>query len=138
MKISNYSQHKEVLLQFFKFCLIGFLNTLVDFAVYLFFSRIIGLYFFYANLLSVFIAMSSSFVLNKYWTFKNHDQAVKKQYLMFLLVNTVYFILNNAIVFGLVHYFNAWDVLAKIIAIMIGLFWNFGANKYWTFKEKNI
>lgn len=137
MPISNFSPHKELVSQFIKFCLIGFLNTLIDFAVYLFLSRVIGLYFFYANLLSVFIAMSSSFIFNKYWTFKNHEQAIKTQYLKFTLVNLVYFALNNAIVFYLVNYLSSWDLLAKIIAVIVGLFWNFLANKYWTFKIKN-
>lgn len=125
---------KEIIKQFVKFCLVGFLNTFVDFGVYLFFSRIVGLYFLYANIFAVFVAMTSSFILNKYWTFQNHGQSIKMQYLKFFLVNIVYFFLNNSIIYILVNQLRVFDLLAKIIAIGIGLIWNFFANRYWTFK----
>jgi len=127
----------EIFRQFTKFCLVGFLNTFVDFGVYLFFSRIVGLYFLYANFLAVFVAMTSSFILNKYWTFKNHDNNLKVQYLKFTLVNIVYFFLNNAIFFSAVHYLRLFDIWAKVLAIGIGLIWNFLANRYFTFKKNS-
>jgi putative flippase GtrA len=127
----------EIAKQFVKFCLVGFLNTLVDFGVYLFFSRVIGLYYLYANLLAVFVAMTSSFVLNKYWTFKNNDHDLSKQYLKFTLVNVVYFLLNNAIFFSAVHYLKFFDIWAKVVAIGIGLIWNFLANRYFTFRKNS-
>ncbi|MCX6742875.1 MAG: GtrA family protein [Candidatus Parcubacteria bacterium] len=128
---------KKIIRQFVKFCLVGFLNTFVDFGVYLFFSRIVGLYFLSANILAVFVAMTSSFILNKYWTFQNHGQSIKMQYLKFFLVNIVYFFLNNLIVFSSVHYLLISDILAKVMAITVGLFWNFFANRYWTFNNAN-
>ncbi|MCX6744227.1 MAG: GtrA family protein [Candidatus Parcubacteria bacterium] len=120
--------------QFIKFCLVGLINTLIDFLVYLFLSRIIGLPFWGANLISVFIAMSSSFIFNKYWTFKNRDNNHKIQFIKFTLVNIVYFLLNNGIVFGLVHFAHIDDLAAKLVAVAVGMFWNFGANKLWTFR----
>ncbi len=122
-KVSN----NEVARQFVKFCLVGFLNTFVDFGVYLFFNRIIGLYFLYANLLAVLV--------NKYWTFRNHDRNLSRQYIKFTLVNIVYFFLNNAIFYSAVHYFKFFDLWAKVVAIGIGLIWNFLANRYFTFRK---
>lgn len=120
--------------QFVKFCLIGLANTALDFVVYLFFTRVIGLYYILANVISVFVAMSSSFILNKHWTFRNKDNNHKIQFLKFSLVNLIYFIINNAVVFGLVHYGHTGDLVAKVVAVVIGMFWNFGANKFWTFR----
>jgi len=120
--------------QFARFCLVGLANTFVDFLVYLFLSRVIGLYFLVANLISVGIAMSSSFIFNKYWTFKNRENNHKIQFAKFTLVNIVYFILNNSIVFGLVHFAHIGDLPAKVVAVGVGIFWNFGANKWWTFR----
>lgn len=123
----------EIIRQFVKFCLVGVLNTLIDFGVYLFFSRLIGLYFLLANFISVIVAMTFSFFLNKYWTFANREKKIKSQYLKFALVNLVYFLLYNLIFFSLVNYLHVYDLLAKVGAIIIGLFWNFLANKFWTF-----
>jgi putative flippase GtrA len=124
---------KQIYRQFFKFCLVGLMNTAIDFSVYLFFSRTLGLYFLYANILAILLAMTFSFWANKYWTFQNNEKKIKLQYLKFALVNLVYFLLYNSIFFSLVEYFKLFDLTAKIAAIMIGLFWNFFANRYWTF-----
>lgn len=122
--------------QFIKFCLVGVINTAVDFAVYLFLTRIFGLYFLAANFISVFVAMSCSFVFNKYWTFKNFDSRIQKQYLQFALVNLVYFLLNNSILWLGVHILGLEDLWAKLLATVIGLAWSFGANKLWTFSAR--
>ncbi|MFA5187876.1 MAG: GtrA family protein [Patescibacteria group bacterium] len=125
---------KLIYRQFFKFCLVGAINTVIDFSVYLFFNRVLGLYFLYANILAILAAMTFSFFVNKYWTFQNNEKKLHTQYLKFALVNLVYFLLYNSILFGLVEYFKVFDLAAKIIAIIIGLFWNFFANRRWTFR----
>lgn len=121
--------------QFLKFCLIGVVNTAIDFAIYSFLTRIAGVYFLAANLISVLAAMSFSFVFNKYWTFKNFDAKIKKQYLQFALVNLVYFLLNNGIIWLGVTILGLGDLWSKLLATVIGLAWSFGANKIWTFRE---
>jgi len=126
---------KEIFRQFVKFCFVGFANTIIDFSVYIFVSRVLGVYFLYANILAIIVAMTFSFFLNKYWTFKNLEKKIKTQYIKFTLVNLVYFFLNNSIVFILVANFKFYDLGAKAVAIIVGLFWNFIANRYWTFKN---
>ncbi len=127
----------EIYRQFIKFCLVGSANAIIDYTVYLMLSRIIGLYFLYANIIAILTAMTFSFIFNKYWTFQNQEKQIKKQYFKFIIVNIIYFFLNNSIVFGLVRFLKVYDLLAKIVAIFVGLFWNFFANRYWTFKTNN-
>lgn len=124
--------------QFIKFCLVGVFNTAFDFVIYYFLTRSMGLYFLLANAISVFLAMTVSFFINKKWTFRNNNPKIKKQYLKFALVNLVYFIINNGLIFIGVHYLGGHDLGVKIVVTIIGLSWNFLANKYWTFKEYNI
>lgn len=121
--------------QFMKFCLVGIVNTAIDFAVYYFFTRVIGVYFLVANFISVLTAMIFSFYFNKYWTFRNYDTQIKKQFLQFTLVNLIYFLLNNGIIWLGVTIFGLNDLWAKILATIIGLAWSFSANKIWTFKS---
>jgi dolichol-phosphate mannosyltransferase len=127
---------KEIVSQFVKFCLVGVFNTIVDYGVYLFFSRLVGLYFLYSNILSILVAMTFSFFANKYWTFGNLENKLASQYLKFFLISIVYFLLYNTIFYLGVKYLGIYDLLVKLIAIVIGVFWNFLANKYWTFREK--
>jgi putative flippase GtrA len=125
----------ETLRQFFKFCIVGVFNTIIDYGVYLFFSRVILFYFLYANIVSVLVAMTFSFFVNKYWTFENKEKKMASQYLKFFLIAIVYFAIYNSIFFVCVFYLGIFDLLSKLIAIAVGLFWNFFANKYWTFKK---
>jgi putative flippase GtrA len=121
--------------QFIKFCLVGVVNTAIDFAVYYFLTRVVGIYFLLANLISVLVAMTFSFVFNKYWTFKNFNPKINKQYLKFALVNLVYFLLNTAIIWLGVSIMGLGDLWSKLLATAVGLAWSFGANKIWTFRD---
>ncbi len=125
----------KILRQFIKFCLIGVVNTLIDYLVYFGLTRGLGVYFIYANIIAILVAMSFSFIFNKYWTFRNYHHDIKGQYIKFFAVNLVYFLLNNTVVYVLVTYLFVFDLIAKIVAIIIGLGWNFLANRYWTFKH---
>lgn len=118
-----------------RFCVVGIINTIIDYGVYLFFSRSIGFFYLYANILAILVAMTFSFFANKYWTFGNFENKLKSQYAKFFLIGIVYFILYNSILYLSVNNLHIYDLLAKVIAIVIGLFWNFIANKYWTFKK---
>jgi len=126
---------KETLWQLVRFCVVGVFNTIIDYGVYLFFSRSVGLFFLYANILAILAAMTFSFFVNKYWTFSNFENKIKSQYAKFFLIGVVYFILYNSIFYFSVNNFKIYDLWAKVIAIAIGLSWNFIANKYWTFKK---
>ena len=134
MWLFKHSIKIKILRQFIKFCIVGIANTLLDYAVYLFFTRIFGFYFLYANIISTIAGMTSSFIFNKYWTFKNREKDFKKQYLKFVIVNVIYFFLYNGIFYCLVEIFGIYDLIAKIIAVFICIFWNFLANRYWTFR----
>jgi putative flippase GtrA len=125
----------KILRQFVKFCLVGVVNTLIDYLVYIGLTRGLDVYFIYANIIAILVAMSFSFIFNKYWTFRNYHNDIKGQYFKFFAVNLVYFLLNNTVVYVLVSYFLIFDLIAKVIAIIIGLGWNFLANRYWTFKH---
>jgi len=123
-----------ILKQFIKFCLVGFSNTVIDFLVYLILTRFFLIYFIIANIFSFLIAATWSFILNKYWTFRNKEKRIKSQYIKFLIISTLGLILNTFFLYILVSYWGFYDLLAKAIAIIIVLFWNFGMNRFWTFR----
>lgn len=135
-KIRNnrYFLKYPALKQFTKFCLVGLSNTAIDFLVYLFLTRLFLVYFVLASVCSFLVAVTWSFIFNKYWTFRNEEKKIKKQYLQFLFINISGLILNTFILYTLVTYLNFYDILAKIIAVTVVGFWNFSANRYWTFR----
>ena len=139
--------------QFLKFGVTGVIGAVVDFGTYFILTRLVGWdTIFYplgyeiiaANLVSVTLAISSNFILNKYWTFRNTDRDVVKQWSGYFAMNAVTFVLNQiltsffafrvpiiASIFG-----SRKDYVAKALAIGLILFVNFLGSKLLIFKRK--
>ncbi len=124
--------------EFLRFALVGGFNTVLDFGIYIGLTRIFSFwqkYYLGANLISLIIATTSSFLLNKHFTFRNTSKEVGRQYVKFWLVALVYIGIVQVILFIGIDLFQIHDVLTKVIATVIGMFWNFFAHKYWSFRE---
>ncbi len=123
--------------QIIKFSLIGGLNFLVDFIIYLFLTRIILLYFLLANVVSFLIANSLSFLLNKNFTFqdKNKNNLFIK-YFKFLSLTVASVIISSCVLFVCVKYLRISDIYGKIIGTILGAIWNFTTYRLLVFKNK--
>ena len=127
--------------QFIIFCLVGILNTAIDFSVYLFLTRNFNFFsnfFIIANIISFSCAVISSYYLNSRWIFKFNTDNNTKRFSMFLVVSLFGLLINSFILYLFVNYVELTDITAKIIATIIVLFWNFFINKYWTFKKSIV
>jgi putative flippase GtrA len=90
-------------------------------------------------------AVTNGYFWNSRWTFRQNDPARRKeQYGKFVAVNVIGLILNQIILFvvnraltaGKVANEKGWEPLIAFgIATCIVVFWNFTANKLWTFKQ---
>jgi len=119
--------------QLVRFGIVGVCNTAIDYTVYLIMTRIFVVYFLYSNFISMGFAMIFSFFANKHFTFRNKDGHFY-QFLKFITIQLIGFVIANSIIFILVHYFNVYDIYSKIIASVIFTIWNFLAQKFWAFK----
>lgn len=136
----KYSRHpflrdKPYILQFIKFVIVGFSNLFIDFTIYLLLTRVAGVHYLWSNLFSFTVATVNSFFLNKKWTFRDTSRDYHKQYFKFYLVSGVGLGLNQLILFLLIESWGLYDIVAKCIAVVIVTFWNFIANRLWTFRE---
>lgn len=119
--------------QFFIFCIIGTLNTVLDFFLYYVFTRLLDIYFIVANIISFALVSLMSFFLNKRWTFRDQNHRIHLQYMKFLTVVTLGLLLNTSLLYVFVRWLHISDLVAKAFAVGVVLFWNFGMNKLWTF-----
>ena len=98
-----------------------------------------------AALVGFLFAVTNGFIWNSRWTFRQNDPARRKiQYIKFVLVNAVGLVLNQVILFVVHRMLMAGrpatekglePLVAFAAATAIVVFWNFLANKYWTFKS---
>lgn len=138
--------------QFVKFGIAGSLGFVVDMGTYLLLTRLAGWRTVFSvfgyeviapNMVSVLLAIIAVFLLNKYWTFRDpRAEELTRQGIRFFLIYLTTYILNQiltsffafrvpplAAIFG-----TAVDVAAKILAIGIILFLNFGGSKFLVFR----
>jgi len=128
------------LTRFTRFLTVGALGTLLDFSL-LTALKSIGLPTLIANSLSFTAGLTNNYILNSRWTFMGQTQNRWRQFIQFALVSLIGLALNNGIVlaleipFGLLINHPAWGYLpAKVSATGLVVFWNYFANRYWTFK----
>jgi putative flippase GtrA len=140
--ISNiYHTRPKELSRFIKFSIVGAVGAIIDFGLLNFFRGYLGWPLFWANTASVSAAILSNFTWNRLWTFpESRTRKKRKQLPQFVLINVIGLLINNLIVVGLdavlVPYIGEpWSYnLAKAVAIGVVLFWNFGANRLWTYR----
>jgi len=128
-------------MRFVKFAAVGALGALIDFVLLNVMHKVFGWPLLWANTFSVSVAILSNFTWNRLWTYpESRSRRKRKQLPQFALINLIGLGINNLIVVGLSAVFgqfipDPWDYnLAKAIAIGVVLFWNFGANRVWTYR----
>jgi putative flippase GtrA len=155
---SNVLGNPKELERFVKFAIVGVIGAMVDFAVLNIMKRVfesIGLgvgwggqlgphqiQLIAANVISFSAAVLSNFTWNRLWTFpESRERPVGSQLGQFAIVNIIGLGINTVILVVLDQYVfqHLVDVrlsynLAKAVAIGVVLFWNFGANRMWTYR----
>jgi len=122
--------------QFIKFCIVGVIAALIHFLVMYLMTEKFAFWYVYSALSGGIISAIWNFLANKFWTFKNLAfgyQAVS-QAVKFFVVICLGVGLNTVIIFMFTDFLNFDYRLSWVFATGIVLFWNFGFNKFWTFR----
>jgi dolichol-phosphate mannosyltransferase len=127
---------KNVIKELVKFGVVGGIGTLVNIAILYLLTEKIGVYYLISAIFSFIIAMSSNFILNKVWTFKeNIKLGIGKKYLQFGLVSISALLINLFFLYIFTEIFGIYYIISQILAIGIALIINFFGNKIWTFSK---
>ncbi len=149
--MSRISQKEKA--RFFKFALVGISGTLIDIGLFNLFNQGFGVPANSAKAYSFSLAVFNNFLWNRLWTFpESKSLPFVKQFSQYLLVSVIG-LLINIYIFATFdqRLINLFDVVlpadfilnstvvghnvAVAIATIVVLFWNFFANRFWTFKN---
>ncbi len=129
------SSSPDGLIQFVKFSLVGALNSLVHFCVFMALYRIAMLHYLASSAIGYGAGMINSYILNRRWTFSSSQEKITKEFSKFTLVNTVALLVNV----GSLRFFKENASMSaeagQVFAIGLSLGVNFLGNRYWTFKK---
>ncbi len=128
--------------RFIKFAMVGALGTVIDLSLLNILHGWIGWHLLVANSISFTAAVISNFTWNRLWTFpETRERPFAPQLAQFATVSVIGLGLNNAVLWQVYHWIQPylrapWNYnAAKLFAIGVVLFWNFGANRLWTFRS---
>jgi len=139
-----------------RFVIAGGLNTGLDFILLNTFVFLFGAIPLIANVLSVCIGICISYILNHYFVFRLRDKLNFKKFIMFFVVTGFSsLIIQSLIIASFETFFNTdfsrslfivRDIaqndflelnVAKVVAVLIGMVWNFMMYKHVIFKVKS-
>ena len=122
-------------LEFFKYSLVGASGFAIDFTLLNLFIWF-RLPIYAAATISLIIAASSNWYLNRIFTFKAvNSKSMSRQWVEFLIVSSGGLLINFIIFYIGYEQLDWHHNLAKIVASLVAWIWNFFANKYWTFRQ---
>lgn len=139
--------------RFMRFAVVGLIGFVVDFGVMNILTNVFHTPFVLAGAASFAAAIVSNFTWNRYWTYPDsRTKSMRRQLVQFFLVSIIGLtirvpllaLLEPAMVqfFESLHLNFAWvtaeDVAHNVtlaIAVIVVMFWNFFANRYWTYGD---
>lgn len=135
-KLFPFLDSKESFRQFMKFCVVGGTCALTNFVILYVLTEKFGFWYLWSNTISFIVAGTMNFVFNKFWTFNNEikGKAAFTQLIKFLIVMVSGILINTGILYVLTEFFGIYYLLSWVFSTGIVTFWNYGLNRFWTFK----
>ena len=132
---------KKSLIQLIKFGIVGGINTVLSYLIYLG-GLYLGIHYLIASTIGFIITVFISYVLNSLLTFRESGEAIhwsiKALIKVYISYSITGFILGNLLLFIEVDVIKISEMIAPIINLFITIPTNFILNKFWAYKESNI
>ncbi len=122
-----------MVLQFFKFGMVGFIGLCIDFSITYILKEKLLWNKFIANAVGFSVAVISNYVLNRLWTFENSDPRIIRQLVLFIGISLVGLGINTLTLYILHQQRKIDFYISKFIAVIVVFCWNFFVNATVTF-----
>jgi putative flippase GtrA len=120
-----------------KFCVVGAVGYLINLAVY---DALLhaGVHYLLAATCSFLVAVTSNYVWNRLWTFREHRGHVGIQGMRFLAVSLAALGANLLVLHLLIENGGLGRLVAQAVAIVLVTPLNFVGNKLWSFRRPRV
>jgi putative flippase GtrA len=138
LAMSLYQRWRHLVHELTKFGIVGAFNTVLDFGLAN--ALHVGLHTnqYLAKTLSVVVAATSAYFMNRYWTFRHRARTgIAREYTLFFLLNGVGLVIALACIWlvrvplgkdGVL-----WFNIAQFAGLMLGMLFRFTTYKRWVF-----
>ena len=121
-----------------KYYAVGASGVLVNLGLLFYITEYVGLWYFLSYTLAISASITSNFILNKFWTFRDsiNSQRTIVMYVKFVSVSLLGMAIQLGTVYLLVESLSVYYMLAALVSISIAGIINFIINRRWTFGIK--
>lgn len=121
-----------------KYYAVGASGILVNLGLLYYLTEYGSLWYFLSYALAISVSITSNFILNKFWTFRDSIDSQKTivMYVKFVSVSMLGMAIQLGSVYVLVESLTVYYMLAALISICIAGAINFIINRRWTFGVK--
>jgi len=121
-----------------KYYAVGASGVLVNLGLLFYLTEYVGLWYFLSYTLAISASITSNFILNKFWTFRDsiNSQRTIVMYVKFVSVSLLGMAIQLGSVYLLVESLSVYYMLAALVSISIAGAINFMINRRWTFGIK--
>ncbi len=124
----------ELALKFCRFLLVGCTGASMDFGLTYLLKEKAKLQKLIANAFGFVLGSTTTYILNRLYTFHNSNPEIVTQYFKFIFICFISLSLNTLIIYFLTEKRKLNFYISKLAAALIVVSWNFFANNYYTFK----
>ncbi len=121
--------------RFATFSLIGVVNTIIHFVVFMLLFETLGVHYLLASTLGFVFAVLNSYWMNSRWTFAELARRDSGEFFRFVTVSVAALLVNFCCMWVLVDLWSLYPPLAQALSILITLLVNFLGNRYWAFAQ---
>ncbi len=120
----------------FRYLIVGGLGTVIHLAILALCVELLGIDAVTGSVLGFVGALSVSYLLNHYWTFRSRRAHLSSLW-RYVAVSLSGLALNTGMMYALVHFSHWWYFTAQLSVILVVPLSNFLLNRYWTFSSKS-
>lgn len=121
---------ENLLIQIFKFGIVGVVATIIDFAAIYVLKEFLHIHVIFANTLSFCIATVYNYIASVTWVFNvNSKKDPKKNFILFVIFSVIGLLLNDFIMWFCIDKFHIYYLLGKVIATCFVMIFNFITRK---------
>ena len=123
-------KNNKLLLQIFKFIVVGGTATVIDFVVLFILKEFIGLNEIVANTISFTVSVIYNYIASVKWVFDvDQDKNKSKQFITFIIFSIIGLLINNLILWICIDKLSIYYLIGKAIATGIVMVFNFITRK---------
>lgn len=128
--IRTSNKTRNLLVQIFKFGLVGGTAFIIDFVFLYLFKEVFHLSVLVSNTLSFCISVIYNYIASVKWVFDiDKKKSAKRNFVIFIIFSILGLILNDLIMFLMVERVNIHYLISKIVATIVVMVFNFITRK---------